>query len=91
MLLLKSNNKMGTIKNFVTKTLTTGGLALGVYGSFWLGNLVSERLNLTHQNLEGLIGSIGEKGLDGAIQYGIPLAAVYGLRELAKYAERKFE
>jgi len=82
---------MGTIKNFATKTLTTGGLALGVYGSFWLGNLVSERLDIPAQNLERIIGSLGEKGLDGAIQYAIPLAAVYGLRELAKYAESKFE
>jgi len=82
---------MGTIKNFVTKTGTTGGLTLGVYGSFWLGNLVAEKLNIPAQNLEGFIGSIGEKGLDGAIQYAIPLAAVYGLRELAKYAESKFE
>ena len=82
---------MGTVKNFITKTATTVGLSLGVYGSFWLGNLVSERLDIPAQNLERIIGSLGEKGLDGAIQYAIPLAAVYGLRELAKYAESKFE
>lgn len=82
---------MGTIKNFITKTATTAGISLGVYGGFWLGDLVANRLDIPAKDLENLVGSFGENGLDGAIRYALPLATVYGFRRLAEYAEKKFE